>query len=83
MAKPEMWKKYLELQQRDQTVNIYAAELVRLNCFASTLVVKEEERAHLFQKWLRYKIKKHLVAQAFMTYSEVFEVACRVEQVLR
>lgn len=43
MAKPEMWKKYLELQQRDQTVNIYATELVRLNRFASTLVVKEEE----------------------------------------
>lgn len=48
LAKLEMRKKFLELQQSDQTTNAYAAEFVRLGHFVPSLVADEEEQAHMF-----------------------------------
>lgn len=39
LAKRKIGKNFLALQQEDRTVNAYAAEFVRLNCFAPALVV--------------------------------------------
>lgn len=64
-------------------MDVYAAEFVRLSCFAPTLVAEEEKRVHLFQQGLRHKIKEHLTTQAYKTYSEIFEAACRIEKALR
>lgn len=82
-AKQEMRKKFLELQQEDQTVDAYATDFVRLGCFALTLLVDEEERAHMFYQGLWYHLRKHLVGHNFKTYSELFEVACFLEQVTK
>lgn len=78
-----MRKKFLELQQRDRSVDAYAAEFVKLSRFALILVSDEEEKTHIFQQRLRNYLREHLVGHKYKTYLEIFEVVCCLEQVTK
>ena len=60
-AQKEMEEKFIRLQQRDQTVDEYAAEFLRLSRFAPYMVANEENRARRFQQGLRMQIQMFLI----------------------
>ena len=60
-AQKEMEEQFL--QQRDQTVDEYAAKFLRLSRFAQYMVANEEIRARRFQQGLRVQIQMFLIPQ--------------------
>ena len=60
-AQKEMEEQFIRLQQRDQTVDEYAAEFLRLSRFAPYMVANEEIRARRFQQGLRMQIQMFLI----------------------
>ena len=81
-AQQEMEDQFIRLQQRDQTVDEYAAEFLRLSRFAPYMVTNEETRARRFQQGLRMQIQMFLIPQQLKTYSQVLTITREVEQEL-
>ena len=52
-AQKEMEEQFIRLQQRDQTVDEYAAKFLRLSRFTLYMVTNEETQARRFQQGLR------------------------------
>jgi len=75
-----MEEQFIRLQQRDQTVDEYAAEFLRLSRFAPYMVANEENRASRFQQGLRMQIQMFLIPQQLKTYIQVLIVAREVER---
>ena len=80
MAQKKMEEQLIRLQQWDQTVDEYAAEFLRLSQFAPHMVVDEEKWASRFQQGLQIDIQMFLISQQLKTYSQVFTIACDIEQ---
>ena len=83
MAQKEMEEQFIRLQQKDQTVDEYAAEFIRLSRFVPYIMANEENRASRFKQGLKIKIHMFLIPQQLKTYSQVFTIAREVEQGLQ
>ena len=79
-AQKEIEEQFIRLQQRDQTVDEYAAEFLRLSRFAPYMVANEENRASRFQQGLRLQIQMFLIPQQLKTYIQVLIVAREAER---
>ena len=55
-AQKDMEEQFNRLQQRNRSMNEYAAELLRLSKFAPYMVTNEEKRASEFQQGLKMDI---------------------------
>jgi hypothetical protein len=78
-ARRQMQKQFMNLKQWDRSVDIYAAEFIRLSRFAPLLVADEEEKANHFRQGLKHEIQKLMASQPMDTYSQVLTAARRVE----
>ncbi|MFW5439049.1 hypothetical protein [Paenibacillus apiarius] len=56
-ARRTMECQFMDLQQRDRTVDAYAVEFIKLSRFAPAMVAKEEDRAYRFHLGLRANIR--------------------------
>jgi hypothetical protein len=81
-AKREMQSQFMNLKQRDKSVEAYAAEFLRLSRFAPKLVEDEADRADRFQQGLQWDIQVQIASQSLVTYEQVLTAARRVEHVL-
>ena len=78
-AQKEMEEQFIRLQQKDQTVDEYAAKFLRLSRFAPYIMANEENRASRFKQGLKIKIHMFLIPQQLKTYSQVLTIAREVE----
>jgi len=79
-AQKEMKEQFIRLQQRDQIVDEYAAEFLRLSRLAPYMVANEENRASRFQQGLRMQIQMFFIPQQLKTYIQVLIVAREAER---
>ena len=75
-----MEEQFIILQQRDQILDEYAAEFLRLSQFAQYMVADEENRASRFQQDLRMMIQIFLIPQQLKTYSQILTIARDVKR---
>ena len=75
-----MEEQFITLQQKDRTVNEYAAEFLRLRRFAPYIVTNEENRANRFQQGLKMNIQMFLIPEQLKTYSQSLTIAHEVER---
>jgi len=79
-AQKEMEEQFIRLQQRNRSVDEYAAEFLRLSRFAPYMVSDEEKRASRFQQGLKMDVQMFLIPQQLKTYSQVLSIAREVER---
>jgi len=79
-AQKEMEEQFIRLQQRNRSVDEYAAEFLRLSRFAPYMVTDEEKRASRFQQGLKMDVQMLLIPQQLKTYSQVLSIAREVER---
>ena len=75
-----MEEQFIRLQQRNRSVDEYAAEFLRLSRFAPYMVADEEKRASRFQQGLKMDVQMFLIPQQLKTYSQVLSIAREVER---
>ena len=75
-----MEEQFIRLQQRNRSVDEYAAEFLRLSRFAPYMVTDEEKRASRFQQGLKMDVQMFLIPQQLKTYSQVLSIAREVER---
>ena len=75
-----MEEQFNRLQQRNRSVDEYAAEFLRLSRFAPYMVADEEKRASRFQQGLKMDVQMYLIPQQLKTYSQVLSIAREVER---
>ena len=75
-----MEEQFIRLQQRNRSVDEYAAEFLRLSRFAPYMVSDEEKRASIFQQGLKMDVQMFLIPQQLKTYSQVLSIAREVER---
>ena len=56
-----MEEQFIRLQQRNWSVDEYAAEFLRLSRFAPYMVADEEKRASRFQQGLKMDVQMYLI----------------------
>ena len=81
-ARREMQNQFMHLKQRDRSVEVYAAEFLRLSRFAPKMVEDEADRADRFQQGLQWDIQVQIASQSLQTYDQVLTAARRVEHVI-
>ena len=79
-AQRDMEEQFIRLQQRNRSVDEYAAEFLRLSRFAPYMVADEEKRASRFQQGLKMDVQMYLIPQQLKTYSQVLSIAREVER---
>jgi len=67
-AQREMEEQFQRLKQRNDTVDSYAANFLRLRRFAPSAVAKETDKAHRFQQGLQWDIQGKLASNQYDTY---------------
>ena len=80
-ARREMEEQFQKLKQRNDIVDGYAANFLRLSRFAPSMVAHETEKAHRFQQGLQWDIQRQLTPSQLDTYQQVLTAARRVELV--
>ncbi|XP_027169465.1 uncharacterized protein LOC113769198 [Coffea eugenioides] len=70
---------FIRLRQRAQTVAEYESQFTRLSKFAPELIVTEQRRIRHFVQSLNVEIQKDLAVAQLSAFSDVVEIAQRVE----
>ena len=81
-AKRGMQSQFMNLKQKDRSVEAYAAEFLRLSRFAPKMVEDEADRADRFQQGLQWDIQVQIASQSLLTYDQVLTAARRMEHVM-
>ncbi|KAL3716082.1 hypothetical protein ACJRO7_007793 [Eucalyptus globulus] len=81
-AKDKKISEFVQLEQRELTVDQYEARFSELSRYAHRLIEDQEEKAKRFLKGLRTNIRKQLVPLNIRDYHEIYERAQLVEQEL-
>jgi len=81
-AKDKKITEFVQLEQREMTVDQYEAKFSKLSRYAPKLIEDREEKAKKFMKGLRTDIRKQLVPSNIRDYNEIYEMAQLVEQEL-
>jgi hypothetical protein len=62
------------------TVDLYAAEFIKLSRFAPYMIATEENKAKRFQQGLTLELQERIISFHFKTYEEVLKAAREHEQ---
>ncbi|KAL3728725.1 hypothetical protein ACJRO7_033329 [Eucalyptus globulus] len=81
-AKDKKIIEFVQLEQRELTMDQYEAKFSELSRYAPRLIEDREEKAKRFLKGLRTDIRKQLVHLNIRDYHEIYERAQLVEQEL-